>query len=561
MADSRYHALSLCSSPPLRRDNSLASDMIQSLANTPSGPRVPRDNNDNPAGGHPQHVSSSVHRDARVQHSNHPNRSRRLSFANFTGGFNISVLSSPALQILSFPDLVALQNLTVVSAPSLTQISLPKLAARAEVLVYPVTYSFTPAIAISDAPSFGGLSLPSLNQLGDLTIAHVPRRSTISGGLEKIASVGTIQSDNYLAYPGLTAVGTLQLTGYEDAAFFLPNLSSVAKDFAFANAVGSRLQTASSLTVGRSFVLDTTTYPRAENETTVGFASPGDTVSANVINVGNLTSVGANATIRSNANAHVDVSGLTTVSGTFSITNNTNCSIDVTKLSQVGSLSIVDNVDSTIPQLFNLARAESIHLRGNIDTSSGPNILPSLTFVSGSVTIEAWNSDFNCSRLVAQQQQGLINTLSCNGTSSSPSTPSAPLRPLNPPPSSSTGLSTGAQAGIGVGVSIVVLGLIGGAIWAFLYFRRRVAALEEASRPLPPLPPPKPTTATTTTTGALNNASGISGGFTSEREPQVHEADNSTTIVEKPAYIVDISHELYVPPAELPVTQHPRGFR
>ncbi|KAI0454749.1 hypothetical protein F5B21DRAFT_474006 [Xylaria acuta] len=488
-----------------------------------------------------------------------------LSFANFTGGFNISVASSPALQVLVFPDLVALEHLRVIdsAAPSLTQISLPKLRARAETLVYPVTYTLTPSLSVAHALRFGGLSLPALDELGDLVVAHVPRRQITSGGLARIASARSIESDNYLEYPGLSSVGTLRLIGYEDAGFFLPNLSSVGGDFAFTNAVGSRLQTAAGLTVDGSFMLDTTPYRRADNETALESptSNSGDNVSANAINVANLTSVGVNATIRANSNARIDISSLTTVGGSLSISNNTNCTIDVTKLSQVGTLSIIDNVDSTIPQLFNLARAESIHLRGNIDTSSGPNILPSLTFVSGTVSIEAWNADFNCSRLISQQQQGLINNLSCNGTSSSSSSsPSPSSSPSTPPPSSPSspqGLSTGARAGIGVGVSLVVISLVGGAMWLFLYFRRRFAALE-ASQPLP-LPPPPPPPADMITTGGGGGGGGFGGGG---RGAQVHEADDSTTTVaEKPAYVVQISHELYVPPAELPVTHHPRGFR
>ncbi|KAI1753954.1 hypothetical protein F4782DRAFT_545306 [Xylaria castorea] len=503
-----------------------------------------------------------------------------LSFANFTGGLAISVTSSPGLRLLLFPDLVALGNLDVDSAPSLAQISLPKLAARAETLVYPVTHTLTPSISVSDAPRFDGLSLPALDELGDLVVAHVPRRrrQLTSGGLARIASARSIESDNHLEYPGLASVGgALRLIGYEDVRFFLPNLSSVGGDFVFTNAAGGRLQTASSLTVDGSFVLDTATYLRAENETTTFDLPPPsrDSVSANVIDVGNLTTVGVDATIRSNANARIDISGLTSVSGVLSISNNTNCTIDVTKLSQVGTLAVVDNVDSAIPQLFNLASAESIHLRGNIDTSSGPNILPSLTFVSGSVTIEPWNADFNCSRLVAQQQQGLINDLSCNGTSPSSSSVSSPSNAPSRPSlgASSQGLSKGAQVGIGVGVGlVVVLFLVGGATWLFPYLRRRFAALEASSQPStppPPLPPPSsPDTILTASNdtacaGDISSSSSSSsgdGGFGTGRETQVREADGSVAGVEKPAHVVEISHELYVPPAELPATHHPRGF-
>ncbi|TGJ79343.1 hypothetical protein E0Z10_g9428 [Xylaria hypoxylon] len=476
-----------------------------------------------------------------------------LGFSNFTGGFNISVAASPQLQILSFPDLAALENINIVDAPALTQISLPKLHADAETEVSGITYTFTPSISISNALRFGGFSLPALTELGDLVIRHVPRRQTTSGGLDKITTARSITSDNTLGYPGLTSVGTLRLTGYEDCGYFLPSLSSVGQ-FTFTNALGSRLQT-STLSVTGSFILNSSPYRRADNESTfdVPPTNP-DSFDANAIDIRNLTSVGANATIDSNANAQIDISALTTVGGALSITNNTNCTIDLTKLSQAGTLSIVNNVNSTIPRLFNLDRADSIHLRGYIDTSSGPNILPSLTFVSGTVTIEPWNADFNCSKLVSQQQQGLINNLSCNGTdngvSTSTSTSTSTSSPT--PKSPSTSLSPGAWAGIGVGIGLSVIGLLGG--WLFIYFRRRFAALEASRRPsshqsssgeiLPP------DTSEISPVAPHDNSS--SSSSTTRRE--IYQADDSGAILEKDGHYVPVSHEMYVLPAELPVT-------
>ncbi|KAI0521183.1 hypothetical protein F5B22DRAFT_565293 [Xylaria bambusicola] len=480
-----------------------------------------------------------------------------LGFTNFTGGFNISVSSSPGLQVLSFPDLEALQNLRVSDVSSLTQVSLPELRANAKTLVYPVTYTFTPSITISNALQFGGLSLPSLTELGDLVIRHVPRRQTTSGGLSDITSANSITSDNVISFPGLKSVGTLRLTGYEDCGYFLPNLSDVG-DFTFTNALGSKLETAA-LAIDGSFTLDTSSYPRAKNESTFDIPPPNlDSVDTNAIDVRNITSIGVNATIHSNANARIDLAGLTTVGGAFSITNNTNCSIDLTKLSQTGALSIIDNVDSAIPRLFNLERADSIHLRGNIDTSSGPNILPSLTFVSGTVTIEPWNTDFNCSRLISQQQQGLINNLHCNGTTSTSTTSSPPSQSSSssPPRGGGGGLSTAASAGIGVGVSLAVIGGLG--IWLFIYFRRRFAALE-AHRP-----PPSPPQSSFSPARGHEDAAGWplpndSGGSPRPRRvtggESIQEA-NTSLILEKDGPYIQTSQELYVPvlPAEMPVT-------
>ncbi|KAI0142745.1 hypothetical protein GGR57DRAFT_376857 [Xylariaceae sp. FL1272] len=188
-----------------------------------------------------------------------------LSFTNFTGGINVSVTDNPQLQIPQFSTLSALENLVLDQLPALTQVSLPKLAAGAETLVYPVTYTFTPSISITNALKFGGLSLPSLIALGNLVIQHVPRRRTESGGLSNITTALSILSDNYLSYPGLRSVDNLTLIGYEGCEFSLPNLDFVG-DFRFSNALDSQLQTPA-LTINGSFSLDTIRYDRAANET------------------------------------------------------------------------------------------------------------------------------------------------------------------------------------------------------------------------------------------------------------------------------------------------------
>ncbi|KAI3332155.1 hypothetical protein HD806DRAFT_529920 [Xylariaceae sp. AK1471] len=104
------------------------------------------------------------------------------AFDNFTGGLNISVLESPQLEVLSFADLIALKNLNVDQVPALTQISLPKLSADAETLVYPITYTFTPAILISTTLNFSRLNLPSLTGFGDLVVKHIQRRQLVPRG-------------------------------------------------------------------------------------------------------------------------------------------------------------------------------------------------------------------------------------------------------------------------------------------------------------------------------------------------------------------------------------------
>jgi hypothetical protein len=47
------------------------------------------------------------------------------------------------------------------------------------------------------------------------------------------------------------------------------------------------------------------------------------------------------------------------------------------------------------------------------------------------------------------------------------------------------GLTTGAQAGIGVGSGVVAIGIVGALIWFILHFRRRLRDLESAQRSAP----------------------------------------------------------------------------
>ncbi|KAI1655411.1 hypothetical protein F4813DRAFT_398506 [Daldinia decipiens] len=127
----------------------------------------------------------------------------------------------------------------------------------------------------------------------------------------------------------------------------------------------------------------------------------------------------------------------------------------------------VDNANTTLPWFPRLQRANNIHIRGYIDTSPGPNIFPALTAVSGNVTIEAWNDDFNCSKLVDQYQNGLIHNLACNGTNNVTG-PNMESSPQN----ASSELSQGAWAGIGTGIGIFVICTVLGMIWLLLRLRR-----------------------------------------------------------------------------------------
>jgi hypothetical protein len=120
--------------------------------------------------------------------------------------------------------------------------------------------------------------------------------------------------------------------------------------------------------------------------------------------------------------------------------------------------------------------------------TSEPNILPSLKFVSGSVTIEPWNSDINCSKLVSQSRDNIIATLYCNGTdsvtaSSSPTTSASPN-------TSSRGLSEGGWAGIGTSIGAIVIGAIITIVWLYLRHRRDQAPAADATTAEAEVKPP-----------------------------------------------------------------------
>lgn len=85
----------------------------------------------------------------------------------------------------------------------------------------------------------------------------------------------------------------------------------------------------------------------------------------------------------------------------------------------------------------------------DIYSSTGPNIFPVLTLARGTVVVEAWNDDFNCSVLVSLKNNNKINNLVCNGTYNGTPIPSMS-------PSGHDGLSAGAKAGIGVSSGILV---------------------------------------------------------------------------------------------------------
>lgn len=166
--------------------------------------------------------------------------------------------------------------------------------------------------------------------------------------------------------------------------------------------------------------------------------------------------------------------------------------------------------------------------------STGPNIFPALKLARGNVTIEAWNEDFNCSKLVSQWNNGLIHQLSCNGTDNG--TSHAPAPSPSHALSNTTGsftLSLGASVGIGVGSGLFGIGLIAAVAWLLFHYKHRLDKLELAQR--------------------QQLITGINETLTEDIAPDVsglHETSGIGILREKPD---DPLVELPVPAVELPI--------
>jgi hypothetical protein len=98
----------------------------------------------------------------------------------------------------------------------------------------------------------------------------------------------------------------------------------------------------------------------------------------------------------------------------------------------------------------------------------------------GNVTIEAWNTDFNCSKLVSQWHDGVINNLACNGTGNG-TDESSPRPSATPSPTtaSNSPLSSGALAGIGVGSTLFVVGVVLAIGWLAFRYKRLLHNMQE----------------------------------------------------------------------------------
>ncbi|KAI1114296.1 hypothetical protein F5Y14DRAFT_415319 [Nemania sp. NC0429] len=400
-----------------------------------------------------------------------------LTFDNITVVNGVYVRDSPNLKVLSFPDLIRLSALAIHDAPTLLNISLPSIVS---VGVLPFGENGWQVPQVSAAPA-ADLSLIVAN------IHNAPALKTIDfqffSGLFGLELVGADSLASYYpkssGYPLITTMINSSQTLSLDGCFDLGDL----KFAQFVRLVG-RTGCYYNLRNWRSaFNLTLVNTALSYLDISHPFLVNG-TLEANSLHVPDntppaspalsfISSIGYNANLTSNSNVDLSLDEVETLPGSLFVRNNTNCTLSFSKLSDVtGNISMIDNSDSMLPWFPNLRRAADIHLRGNIIT---PNIFPALTSIPGTVIIEAWNSDFNCSKLVSQHLDGIIPNLSCNGTNNETEASSG-----------APALSQGAKAGIGVGAAVGLLGAATAIIWLVLWYKIR---LKEASqRNLTPLP-------------------------------------------------------------------------
>ncbi|KAI0481805.1 hypothetical protein F4859DRAFT_529557 [Xylaria cf. heliscus] len=282
-------------------------------------------------------------------------------------------------------------------------------------------------INITESPSLTELVVQDATGLHGLVLRGVPY---LSWSNHHTASVVILESNTCLDLPALESVRNLHLTGTDIVTCdVLVKLTSVL------------------------------------NLTLTG----SDTLEA-----GPVASVGGNAFITSNANVHIDIDNLHSVKGNLSINNNQNCTFTLDHLVEVGSLLVIDNPNTRLPSFPSLLRAKNIHLREYIGDS---NIFPALVRVSDTVTIEPWNDDFDCTKLISQQQEGSINNLSCNGNDDGNlGTVGVPI---------GNGLTQGAEVSIGIGVTVSILAATIAIVWLLLRFNiQRKRLSQESAMPL-----------------------------------------------------------------------------
>lgn len=203
--------------------------------------------------------------------------------------------------------------------------------------------------------------------------------------------------------------------------------------------------------------------------------------------LGEVMTIGGNLLIHNVSDTDFIFDELTSVRDSIVIYGVTNCKFEFGKLTELTHLAMYDFDETSMPgDFFRLEEADTIHLNGIIDTS---NIFPSLKRVTGTVTVEPWNEDFNCSNLAQMYQDGIINELRCNGTNNG-TISDVGVNNNSPTANGTPTLSPGAWAGIGIALGLVVAGTVGAIVWFVLRKRR---AARPISTPISTPTPPPPT--------------------------------------------------------------------
>ncbi|KAF2966881.1 hypothetical protein GQX73_g6709 [Xylaria multiplex] len=388
-----------------------------------------------------------------------------LNFTNVTGSWDtITVSNSPGLQVLRFPQSFSLDLLQISDATSLNELSLPRLIGGNISYTENGAYLFNlnPLdLYITNAPKLLALYI-NATSFGNLELLGLPSVATDDYVPAGVVTALSIQTDSCLNTARLEAVGSFRIVGVVDCNYQFQNLKSVG-NFSLVNAANFRtslladVDTLGPLLVNESMVLD--------NEA--------DKAPYPDLAFDRVSQIGKDLNITSYANVNISFGGLTDIGNSLLISNNTNCTLNFDHVSTATNLILLDNADSVLPLFPELETVENVHFRGYIDTSTGPNIFPVLTLARGTVIVEAWNSEFNCSALESLKNENKIHNLVCNGTNNGTSIPSM----------SSGGhdsLSPGAKAGIGVGSGIFGLGIVVALTWLILHFRRRLKSVETA---------------------------------------------------------------------------------
>ncbi|KAI8949822.1 hypothetical protein F4801DRAFT_386024 [Xylaria longipes] len=405
------------------------------------------------------------------------NATRTLTFSNLTKTDGIDVQNSPQLEILNFPNLRRTHYIEISQATSLTNVSFPRLRNCSGINNLPFF-----DLTINGTRSLKSFALPDSSCIKNLVLSDIRPSNwtaldpdwTVSPEFASwnISDALDVYIDACIPLSSLKSALNLGIS-VQDCGFGLDELTSVA-NFSLANVTGSSFLSAP-LQIQENMLLESSI--RLDS---VYFAENPSYVQADSIPLDLVGTIGGDLNITSNGNLHIAYDNLTEVGKSLSIRNNTNCTFNFDKFSVVNTLIFADNVDTKLPQFISLERAQNIHIHGLMDLSTGPNILPALIDVAGNVTVEPWNDDFDCSKLVSQWKDQIIHNLKCNGRNNETETP-APKSDNGtntPIPTSSQSLPSGAWAGIGVGAGVVTIGILGALIWLIIHFRNQLRTLE-----------------------------------------------------------------------------------